>query len=204
LVERKILLATGNRGKVKEMRELLAPTGIEVLGLGDIPAGGMAAPEETGATFCENALLKARVWMERTGLCVLADDSGLAVDYLDGAPGIFSARFAGENATDRDNNALLLQKLNGVPAEKRTAAFHCCIAFCCPGQPELTFDGKAEGVILTAPVGNSGFGYDPLFFYPPLNQTFAQLPAGQKNSVSHRAAALALFIAWLRDNPLPA
>ena len=200
--EAKLLLATGNRGKVRELRELLTATGIEVLGLGDIPEGNQEPPEETGATFCENALIKARCWMQRTGMCVLADDSGLAVDYLDGAPGIRSARFAGSDATDSDNNALMLQKLAGVPDGKRGAAFHCCIAFCRPGATELTFDGRAVGIILTAPAGNGGFGYDPLFYFPPLGKTFAQLAPEEKNRVSHRAAALEKFVCWLRENPL--
>ena len=202
MAEKKLLLATGNAGKIAEFRELLSGMDIQVLGLGDTPQGDMEPPEETGATFEENAIIKARCWMERTGLPVIADDSGLAVDALNGEPGVRSARYAGPEATTPKNNALLLERLSGVPGDSRAAEFHCCIALCRPGLPQVTFDGKVEGVITESPAGENGFGYDPLFFYPPMQRTFAQLSSAEKNRVSHRADALRKLALWLESNPL--
>jgi XTP/dITP diphosphohydrolase len=202
LADNKLLLATTNAGKIAELGRLLSGRGIEVLGLADISCANQEPPDESGKNYCENALIKASCWQARSGIPTLADDSGLAVDFLDGAPGIFSSRFAGENATDQLNNELLLQKLEGVPSEGRTAAFHCCLALCGPGRPPLTFSGRAEGIILVQPAGEGGFGYDPLFYYPPLDKSFAQLTAAEKNSVSHRAQALQKFLRWLAANTL--
>ena len=202
MAENRLLLATSNTGKIAELSGLLAGRGIEVLGLDDIPAGDQAPPEETGGNYCENALIKAGCWQSRSGLPTLADDSGLAVDYLDGAPGIYSARFAGAAATDRDNNNLLLRKLDGVPPADRGAAFHCCLALCRPAMPPLTFTGRVDGLILNRPAGKGGFGYDPLFYYPSLDKSFAQLNSAEKNKVSHRAVALRKFLRWLEAGSL--
>ena len=202
MAEKTILLATTNQGKLKELRSLLKEQAVEVLGLGDIDGGRSKPPEETGNTFCENALIKATFWCGQSSLPTLADDSGLAVDFLGGAPGVYSARFAGPAATDNDNNRLLLKRLDGVAEKDRTAAFHCCIAFCRFGEEPVTFAGRADGIILHGPQGEGGFGYDPLFYYPPLGKSFAQLLSTMKNRVSHRAVALGEFVSWLRDNPL--
>ncbi len=202
MTDNKLLLATTNAGKIAELSRLLDGRGIEVLGLGDIPEGNLVPPDEDGKNYCENAIIKASCWQERTGLPTLSDDSGLAVDCLDGAPGIYSSRFAGAGATDRRNNELLLARLENVPRARRTATFHCCIALCRPGIPALTFQGRAGGIILTEPAGDGGFGYDPLFYYPPLDKSFAQLEPAQKNSVSHRAVALNKFLRWLENNRL--
>ncbi len=202
MAENKLLLATANTGKIAELSRLLAGRGVEVLGLSDIPQGNQEPPNENGKSYCENAIIKASCWLARSGIPTLADDSGLAVDCLDGAPGIFSSRFAGENATDQLNNELLLQKLEGVQPAGRAAAFHCCIALCGTGMPPLTFSGRADGVILSQPAGEGGFGYDPLFYYPPLEKTFAQLTPAEKNRVSHRAVALGGFLSWLESNEL--
>jgi XTP/dITP diphosphohydrolase len=202
LAENNLLLATGNLGKITELRNMISGRGVTVLGLADISQGQMKPPEETGNTFCENAGIKARCWMERSGLTVLADDSGLMVDCLEGAPGIYSSRFAGRDATDSDNNALLLSRLQDVPDDRRSAAFHCCLTLCRPGLPDETFTGRVEGFIAREPAGSGGFGYDPLFYYPPLRKTFAQLTTDEKNEVSHRSAALKSFFQWLDGNPL--
>ncbi|MBW7997039.1 MAG: XTP/dITP diphosphatase [Candidatus Glassbacteria bacterium] len=197
-----LLVATTNLGKIIELGELLADAEVEVLGLEDIPQGKQKPPEEHGLTFRENAVAKASCWRQRTGLATVADDSGLVVDILDGEPGIHSARYAGATASDADNNNYLLNKLDGMPAENRKAAFHCCLALCRPGREPVTFEGRAEGVILDTPRGGMGFGYDPLFYYPPLGKTFAQLDPAEKNRVSHRAVALRKFLDWLEHHSL--
>ncbi len=203
MAESKLLLATANTGKIAELKALLAGRDIKVLGLADIPEGDRTPPDENGKKYCENAIIKAACWQSRSALPTLADDSGLEVEYLGGAPGIYSARFSGADATDLDNNNLLLRKLDGVPPAGRGAAFHCCIALCRPAMPPLTFTGRADGIILSRPVGEGGFGYDPLFYYPPLDKSFAQLDSAEKNRVSHRAAALREFLRWLETGSLP-
>lgn len=185
----KLVLATNNKGKVREMSEILAPYEIEVISLdaflniGDI--------EEDGDTFRENAVKKASITCERTGLMSLADDSGLEVDHLGGAPGIHSARFAGEEKNDEANNTKLLHLLAEVPAERRTARFRCVVAVAVPGGWVYTAEGTCEGVIAGEPRGDGGFGYDPLFYLPEYGKTFAELDPGTKNKISHRAHALA-------------
>ena len=189
---RKIVLATGNPGKVREFGALLAEFELEIVpqSVFDVPEA-----EETGLTFAENALLKARNAALYTGLPALADDSGLAVDALGGAPGIFSARYAGVGAGDRANIAKLLAELNGVPAERRTARFACALALLhYPTDPTpLICQGSWEGVILTEPRGAGGFGYDPVFFVPGEKGTAAELEPALKNRLSHRGQALALL-----------
>jgi len=185
----KLLLSTGNAGKVNELRELLAAAGAEaeVLSLKDFPA--FVAPEEDGDTFHENALIKARAAAKFTGLIALADDSGLCVDALSGAPGVYSARFSGEGATDEKNNALLLEKLRNTPTEARTAYFMSAVAMVTPDGKETVTQGKAQGIILTEQKGTGGFGYDPLFYVPELGKTFAELTMEEKNRISHRGNA---------------
>lgn len=183
----RIVLATKNKGKIKEMHELLAPMNIEVLSLADFSPVDDA--EENGATFAENAMLKARYYFSHTGTPCLADDSGLEVDALDGRPGVYSARYSGEDATDASNNAKVLQEMTGVEQEKRTARFRCAMALVGDGI-ELTTDGTCEGVLLTEERGNGGFGYDPLFYVPAFERTLAEMSSDEKNSISHRGSAV--------------
>lgn len=182
----KIALATNNRNKVKEMRAVLGGHFDEMLSLDDL---GIAAEiEETGATLTENALIKARAVLKLTGLPSLADDSGLMVDALNGAPGVYSARYAGEEHDDRKNNALLLR--NMAAADDRSAHFCSVIALCFPDGSELTAEGRVDGHILFAERGENGFGYDPLFYSDELGKSFAEASPEEKNSISHRGRAL--------------
>jgi len=192
---KELVVATGNKGKLREFAELLKGVVDTILSPADFP--GFPEVEEDGDTFEANALKKARSAALFTGRPVLADDSGLAVDVLGGRPGVYSARFAGEGAGDSDNNALLLKELSGVPAEGRTAAFHCVIALCQPDGSCQTFDGSLPGVILEAPRGEGGFGYDPLFLVPEYGQTFSELPLEVKNAISHRGRAMQMLKAAL-------
>lgn len=184
----KILLATANMGKVKELNEMLKGQDIRVLSLRDFP--DVPEIEETGASFAENALLKARKAAEISGLVSLADDSGLEVDALNGEPGIFSARYAGEPKSDEQNIDKLLAKLDSVPEANRTARFRCLIALVVPDGQEFLAEGTVEGRILSARRGSGGFGYDPVFFLPELDKTMAELSLDEKNTLSHRAKAL--------------
>jgi XTP/dITP diphosphohydrolase len=182
-----IVLATRNAGKVKELQQLLKNFPIEVKSLNDF--GPIPEVEEDGETFDDNAYKKALFTAKALGLPAMADDSGLVVEALGGAPGVKSARYAGENATDEENIARLLDKMNGE--ENRRAAFECVISIAVPSGPALTYEGRCEGKIAHEPKGTSGFGYDPVFFYPELNRTFAELNSEEKNRVSHRGKALA-------------
>ncbi len=194
----KLVFATRNQGKLKELRQLLSLEGLEIISLDQLPD----APEieETGETFADNAALKARGIMEATGLPALADDSGLEVDALGGAPGVHSARYAGPGATDADRVELLLKNLRSVEPEQRTARFRCVVAFADPEQPaHVKFHGgSCEGRILDHPRGSGGFGYDPVFFVEELGQTFAEAPADKKNQISHRGQAMRKMVEFLR------
>lgn len=181
----KIAIATNNCNKLKEIRAVLGGFFDEMLSLGDL--GIDVEIEETGATLTENALIKARTIRDMTGLASLADDSGLMCDALGGAPGVYSARYAGEEHDDAKNNALLLKNIAG---KDRTAHFCSVIALCLPDGREYTAEGRVDGVITEEARGNGGFGYDPLFFSPELGKTFAEASAEEKNSVSHRGRAL--------------
>ncbi len=180
------LLATGNEDKAREFSELLPF--VEFLTLKDFP--GHSAIIEDGNTFEENALKKARVMCSYAGLVTLADDSGLEVDHLEGAPGIYSARFAGEPGNDDRNNVKLLKLMQGIPKEERSARFVCALAIVMPDGTEQVVRGTCEGYILEELQGNKGFGYDPLFYYPPLDCSFGQLDGATKNRISHRAKAI--------------
>lgn len=192
----KILLATQNLGKVKELQELLQGEEIEVISLRDI--ANWEEVEETGETFAENAALKARAGAERTGLVSLADDSGLEVDALNGAPGVYSARYAGEPKDDERNNEKLLKELEGVTEEERTGRFRCALVIATPKGEEYLTEGTVEGRILRERRGEEGFGYDPLFFLPEFKRTMAELNVNQKNKVSHRAQAFEKAVPILR------
>jgi len=188
MTERQLLvLATRNAGKTREIREFLRDFPVEIKNLDDF--GPLPPVEEDGTTFDENAYKKASFTAKILGLPALADDSGLEVEALGGAPGVHSARYAGPHATDAENNAKLLRKMEGET--NRAAVFVCVISLAVPSGAALTYEARCEGLIAEAPGGNKGFGYDPLFYYPPLNRTFAQLSAEEKNRVSHRGKAVA-------------
>jgi XTP/dITP diphosphohydrolase len=183
----KIFLASNNRGKLRELERILAPLGFELATPSDL--GLTDAPEENGATFEENALIKARYYLLKTGLPAIADDSGLCVDALGGEPGVRSARYSGEGATDASNNALLLARLEGTPDDFRSAHFSCSAVCIFPNGHCVTAQGRVDGRILAAPRGVSGFGYDPLFLEPVSGKTFGELDGADKDSVSHRGRA---------------
>lgn len=189
----KLVIATGNAGKLKEMKEMLGDL-FDVIGLKE--AGATATAEENGSTFAENALIKAEDIFKQTGENVLADDSGLCVEALDGAPGIYSARYAGENATQAQKNALLLKNLQG--AENRKAKFVCSVALILKNGRVIQAEGETEGEILQSENGNGGFGYDPLFFSYDLKKSFGDCTDDEKNSVSHRSRALQNLLEKLR------
>lgn len=186
--DKTIVIATGNQGKAKEFTALFARAGYQIKTLADFP--DLPDVEETGKTFEENARLKAETIAQILQQPVLADDSGLAVDALNGMPGVYSARFAGDHKSDAANNAKLLHELTDVPDEKRTAHFHCTLVFAAPHKESLVVEADWPGRIARIPQGDNGFGYDPLFFVPEFNKTAAELTAAEKNEVSHRAKAV--------------
>jgi XTP/dITP diphosphohydrolase len=197
-----LVLATRNEGKTEEIRALLAEFPVDIKNLTDF--GPTPEIEEDGQTFEDNAVKKARFIAKILGFPALADDSGLMVEALGNGPGVRSARYAGEEASDADNNAKLLKELEKV--ENRTAAFACVIAIAVPWGPALIYEGRCEGIITNEQVGTKGFGYDPVFYYPPLQKTFAQLSTEEKNQVSHRGHALRQLrdefdkvLVWLRQ-----
>lgn len=188
----KVVLASGNKGKLKEFGEILQPLHMEIVAQGTL---GVIDVEETGLSFVENAILKARNACEHTGLPSISDDSGLEVDYLQGAPGIYSARYAAADATDQQNIDKLLHALSGVPQEQRTARFRCvlvCMRHKLDPTP-LICVGSWEGRILEAPKGEHGFGYDPIFWCPEFDCACAELTSAEKKMVSHRGKAVALL-----------
>ena len=188
----KIVLASKNPHKLKEISKITSQFGMELVLESEI--GVDIEVEETGTTFEENSLLKAKAVMEATGLPALADDSGIAVDALNGEPGVYSARYGFDDSLDDWGRLLLLLKnMEGVPEEKRQAHYVCVITFVTPDGQQIQTRGEVHGKLLTAPVGEGGFGYDPIFYYPPFEKTFAQVSEEAKNGVSHRAKALELL-----------
>ena len=185
----KFVLATHNPGKLQEMSSILSSLGVEVISPGDL--GIDIEVEETGSTFAENAMLKAEAICEAAKLPAIADDSGLCVDALNGGPGVYSARYGGEGLDDRGRTALLLENMRGQTT--RAAHFTCAIAGVFPNGDTLSAEGRCDGTIAFAPMGEGGFGYDPVFFVPELAKTFSQLMAEEKNEISHRGRALRLF-----------
>ena len=183
----RLLVATHNKGKLREYKALLQDLPVTLTYLDEV--GIHEDVPETGKTFAENAIQKARAYAAMSGLLTLADDSGLEVDALGGAPGVHSARYAGPGATDEDRIQKLLRELDGVPPDKRTARFRCVIAVATPEGQVYTADGAVEGVIIDTPRGSHGFGYDPVFFLPERGKTMAELPPEEKNRISHRARA---------------
>jgi XTP/dITP diphosphohydrolase len=194
----RVLLATTNRGKMLELKRILGGQGIEVTGL---DATATTEEIETGSTFAENALLKARHYYSRSGLTTIADDSGLEVEALGGAPGIVSARYGGAGATDAERTAKLLAELKDVVPENRAARFVCAAAVVWEGGEQL-FMEEARGILLSVPRGQNGFGYDPIFYYPPLGKTFAELTPEEKSGVSHRGRAFHRLARWLNESGL--
>lgn len=191
----KVILASNNKNKIREMQQILAPFGMEVISQRE--AGADFEVEENGTTFAENAELKARAVYERLGVPVIADDSGLAVDALNGAPGVYSHRYAGENATDEERCQKLLCELKDVPAEQRTARFLCEICYFDENGDKHFFTGSCKGIIGTEPKGSNGFGYDPVFYIG--DKTLAEMTDDEKNEISHRGNALRLFQAYLKE-----
>ena len=184
-----LVLATLNPHKGRELAALLGAVPFQIKLLSEFPDARL--PEETGQTYAENALVKARTAARLTGALALGDDSGLEVDALGGAPGLHTARFGGPGLTDRGRWELLLERLRDVPPARRTARFRCVIALAGPARGEQVVDGVVEGVIAAAPRGSGGFGYDPVFFYPPFGRTFGEISDEDKQRVSHRGKALA-------------
>lgn len=195
MANRQILLATSNEHKLREFRHMLEPDSIEVLSISDV--GITELPEETGATFDDNAFIKARYCAQQTGMLTAADDSGLAVRELGGFPGVESVRWAGPDASDADRNRLLLERLQGV--EDRSAIFMCVIAIAHLQDIEEAFRGMLSGSITEEPRGENGFGYDPIFYVPQLGKTMAELTPDEKNEISHRGTALRLAKNWLHE-----
>ena len=202
---KKVVLASGNAGKLREFFNILSDVGFDVVAQSDYDVTDVP---ETGLTFVENAIIKARNAAQQTGLPALADDSGIEVDALLGRPGIYSARYAqmnnaSEAAADKNeaNNLQLLKEMQGIPAEQRTARFRCCIVYMRHAEDPspLIADGEWEGVIMTEPSGTGGFGYDPLFFVPTHNTSAAELEAAEKNSISHRAQTLQKMLILMKN-----
>ena len=187
-IMKKLIFATGNQGKLKEIREIMADLDVEVQSMKE--AGVQTEIEENGTTFEENAVIKARAVGKLTGELTLADDSGLEIDYLNKEPGVYSARYMGEDTSYHVKNASLIKRLEGVPMEQRTARFVCVIAAVFPDGRVETARGTIEGVIGYEERGENGFGYDPIFYVPELNCSTAELTPGQKNEISHRGKAL--------------
>ena len=190
----KLVLASQNKGKLKEMQKILADLGVEVVLQSEL--GIDVDVEETGTTFAENSMLKAKAVMEASGLPAIADDSGLCVDWLNGAPGVYSARYGGLDS-DEARYRLLLENLRG--STNRAAHFHTDIVCCFPNGDVLQAEGDCHGTIAYAPAGDGGFGYDPIFFVPQLRKTFSQLTADEKNEISHRGTALRAFAVKLKE-----
>lgn len=194
----KIIAATSNEGKIAEIEKIFKTLGFSVISLKE--AGIQSDPEENGSTFLENALIKARAAAKLCDGFVIADDSGLCVDVLGGAPGIHSARYAGEGASDADKIEKLLTELNGI--ENRAAHFETAVAFITPGGEEITAQGRVDGHIINTPEGENGFGYDPVFYCDEIGKTFAAASHEEKNTVSHRARALSALYEKLKEKTL--
>jgi XTP/dITP diphosphohydrolase len=190
-----LLLASQNPGKLAEMRQLVDGLPFRIVAPRDL--GITEAPDETGTTFAENAVLKARYYSKRSRLLTVADDSGISVDAMNGEPGLYSSRFGGEGATDDDRNRLLLERLRGVPPEKRGARFTSAVAVARRDEILFQVTEIVEGLIADETRGQNGFGYDPLFFYPPFGKTFGEVPRAEKDRVSHRGKAFARLQGFL-------
>ena len=196
-MEQKIVFATGNEGKMREVRLILKDLGLPVLSMKE--AGVSLDIEENGTTFAENAMIKAKAVWQQTGGIVLADDSGLVVDYLGGEPGVYSARYLGEDTSYEIKNQNIIDRLADAKEEERTARFVSAIAAVLPDGSELVTEGTVEGLIAHEPAGNGGFGYDPIFYLPEYGVTSAEIPIEKKNEISHRGKALEAMKIKLRE-----
>ena len=196
-MEQKIVFATGNEGKMREVRLILKDLGLPVLSMKE--AGVSLDIEENGTTFAENAMIKAKAVWQQTGGIVLADDSGLVVDYLGGEPGVYSARYLGEDTSYEIKNQAIIDRLADAKEEERTARFVSAIAAVLPDGSELVTEGTVEGLIAHEPAGNGGFGYDPIFYLPEYGVTSAEIPIEKKNEISHRGKALEAMEIKLRE-----
>lgn len=196
-MNKKIVLATKNKGKVKEFNAALSKLGYEAVPVSDIIA--VEEPVEDGNSFMENALLKANYYAEKSKMPCIADDSGLAVEALNGAPGIYSARYAGKHGDDEANNSKLIDELKNVPFEKRIAAYVCALALVYPDGTVFKAEGRCEGIIQLTPQGNGGFGYDPYFYLKEYDKTMAEISMDEKNKISHRGKALRLLVEQLEN-----
>jgi XTP/dITP diphosphohydrolase len=196
-----IVFASKNEGKIREIKSLLSDTGLDIRSLKDY--SGIPDIDEDGETFFDNALKKAKTISELLGETVLADDSGLAVDFLGGNPGVYSARFAGEKSSDEANIRKLLDQLGGIPAEKRGASFRCTLVLYFPDGRFEYFEGSLQGQVSQEPTGDGGFGYDPVFFLPEKGITVAQLSQEEKNAISHRADAVNKLKEWINNGNIP-
>jgi len=201
--DRALVLATANRAKARELQALLGGIPYLVLDLSDFPL--LTLPAEGEESYEDNALLKARAVAGATRTLALADDSGIEVDAFGGRPGVLSARYGGEGLNDEDRWRLMLRELRDVPPTQRTARYRCVVALCSPDGREATTEGVVDGLILDAPRGDGGFGYDPIFYYPPLDATFAEVTAEAKHAVSHRGQAMAkarrILVEWADEGP---
>lgn len=196
-MSRLVLVASNNHHKIEEFRRILQGSVFEILSPAEL---GLALDvEETGSTFVKNARLKAKAFSAASGVSSIADDSGLIVDALDGEPGVYSARYGGTAASDDDRCRLVLSRLEGVPSELRTARFVAAISIADPAGEPVDFEGRVEGLIAERPAGVNGFGYDPIFMYPPLGRTFAEMESVEKDRVSHRGQALRQVAAYLQQ-----
>jgi XTP/dITP diphosphohydrolase len=192
-----IVLATHNAGKIREIEQILQPLGYSCVSVKDVLRDEQE-PEETGSTFAENALIKATYYMKRTHMPCLADDSGIVVDVLQGRPGVYSARYAGEDCNDERNNEKLIRELAHVPYEQRTSHYACVLVLVWPDGSALTAEGTCEGIIRDTYAGTGGFGYDPLFYLPELGKTMAEVSMAEKNALSHRGKALRKLAGMLK------
>ena len=201
--DRALVLATANRAKARELQALLGGIPYRVLDLSDFPL--LTLPAEGEESYEDNALLKARAVAGATRTLALADDSGIEVDAFGGRPGVLSARYGGEGLNDEDRWRLMLRELRDVPPTQRTARYRCVVALCSPDGREATTEGVVDGLILDAPRGDGGFGYDPIFYYPSLDATFAEVTAEAKHAVSHRGQAMAkarrILVEWADEGP---
>jgi XTP/dITP diphosphohydrolase len=201
--DRTLVLATANLAKARELRALLGGIPYRALDLTDFPS--VTLPAEGESSYEDNALLKARGVAAATRTLALADDSGIEVDALGGRPGVLSARYGGEGLNDRDRWRLMVCELRDVPPAQRTARYRCVVALCWPDGREATTEGVVDGLILDAPRGDGGFGYDPIFYYPPLGATFAEVTAEAKHAVSHRGQAMdrarRILVEWAAEHP---
>ncbi len=192
---KKIVIASGNAGKIKEFKSMLEPEGYEVISMKDLD--GAEEPEETGATFHDNAIIKAQAIVDAFHIAAIADDSGLEIDAFDKQPGVYSARFLGHDTPYEHKNKIILERMENV--ENRSCRYVCAIAWCEPNEEPIVFEDTVECEIAREAKGTNGFGYDPIVYYAPLHKTMAEMTGEEKNSISHRGKAIRKFEAWLNE-----